>query len=510
MTSIGFVMTPCSNIACERVGHPIDERNCFEMRITNLVCALIVSLCMAVLLGQQSMAQEANLRYELGKRVQRYESLWENSSPEVRAASTATMERAVQEFFSFNLSGAAKSLDAAWLSMQKEPSGFQRNAASLSVSAPPLMDANQTKLELYLMSIYPASNVDWLDSASLELTLSPISKTDATKPQTKTVDLSFSNSAASKLPLLIEWELGKREAGEFELTATLIQNGLKARIVGTRVSVLLDRQPRIEAVSDWLDNNKRTAKASSLCTARLLGKQLQLADRGKGSECDLPLDSWLSEFESIAFSRPEQRPISPSGRWQVFTDGKAEQVVRMHVPVPAPDKPTLIFAFHGAGGSENMFFETYGAGRLIELAKARNWFVVCPRQPLTGLSLSAAAMLPLIETEFGVSFDRVFLVGHSMGAAQAIEQVSKSQERITAVAAVGGGGNPKRTGALEKIPFYVAAGERDFGKGGAKRLADSLKAFGCQVKYSEYPDVEHLTIVQACLDELFTFLERSK
>ena len=485
------------------------------MRITNDISALIVKLCVALLFGQPSIAQEANLRYELGKRVQRYEMLWETSSPEVRAASTATMERAVQEFFAFNLSGAAKSLDTAWLSMQKEPTEFHRNAASLSLSAPPLIDANQiqanqTKLELYLKSIYPASNDNWLDSASLELALRPTSKPDATKQQTKTVDLSSGTSTASQLPLLIEWELDKCEAGEFELTATLVQNGLKAPIVGTRVSVLTDRQPRLQAVADWLDNNKRTAKTSSVCTARMFGKQLQLADRGKGSECDLPLDSWLSEFESLAFSKPEKRPISPSGRWQVFTDGKAEQVVRMHVPVTSTEKPTLIFAFHGAGGSENMFFETYGAGRLIELAKVRNWFVVCPRQPLTGLSLSAAAMLPMIESEFGVRFDRVFLVGHSMGAAQAIEQVSKSQDRVTAVAAIGGGGNPKRTDALKKIPFYVAAGERDFGKGGAKRLADSLKAFGCQVKYAEYPDVEHLTIVQACLDELFVFLEGSK
>ena len=480
------------------------------MQISNLLHALTVNLCIALLFGQQSIAQEANFRYELGKRVQRYELRWETSSPEVRAASTATMERAVQEFFSFNLSGAAKSLDAAWLSMQKELSEFQRNAASLSVSTPPLIDANQTKLELYLKSIYPPSNPEWLNSAMLELALSPISEPNSTARQTKTIDLSSQTSAATLFPLMIEWELDKREAGEFELTATLIQNGMRAPIVGTRVSVLMDRQSRIQAVNDWLDNNKRTAKTTSLCTARFLGKQLQLADRGKGSECDLPLDSWLREFESLAFSRSEKRPISPSGRWQVFTDGKVEQVVRMHVPVPAQEKPTLIFAFHGAGGSENMFFETYGAGRLIELAKARKWFVVCPRQPLTGLSLSAAAMLPMIETEFGVSFDRVFFVGHSMGAAQAIEQLSKSQDRITAVAAIGGGGNPKRTEALEKTPFYVAAGDRDFGKVGAKRLAESLKAFGCQVKYSEYSDVEHLTILQACLDELFEFLERQK
>ncbi len=31
---------------------------------------------------------------------------------------------------------------------------------------------------------------------------------------------------------------------------------------------------------------------------------------------------------------------------------------------------------HGAGGSENMFFETYGAGRLVDLAVERGWGVI--------------------------------------------------------------------------------------------------------------------------------------
>ena len=155
-----------------------------------------------------------------------------------------------------------------------------------------------------------------------------------------------------------------------------------------------------------------------------------------------------------------------------------------------------------------MFFETYGAGRLIELAKSRNWVVVCPRQGLTGLSIQVVSMIPMLESELGLSFDRVFFVGHSMGAAQAIEQVSKSQERISAVAAIGGGGSPKKADALVEIPFFVSAGERDFGRGSAKRLSDTLKSFGCKVDYSEYRDVEHLTIVQACLDELFQFLDR--
>jgi predicted esterase len=386
--------------------------------------------------------------------------------------------------------------------MLPSPTASQRNAASVSLStSSTLVDASQPKIAITLQAIYPQPDPNWPGSATIEMELSPAYGIDPIKRQSKKWPLE-------SLPLKLEWELEAMEPGDYQLTGTIRKDGMSKSIVGTQVSLIKDKQARLQAISTWVDENKRAAKTSSLCTARMFGKQLLLADRGKNFECDLPMSSWFSEFESIAASNPVVRPTGPNGRWQVLTDGKVEQVVRIQMPIKQTEKNTLVFAFHGAGGSENMFFETYGAGRLIELAKSRNWVVVCPRQGLTGLSIQVASMLPMLESELGLSFDRVFFVGHSMGAAQAIEQVSKSQERISAVAAIGGGGSPRKADSLVKIPFFVSAGERDFGRSSAKRLSDTLKSFGCKVDYSEYMDVEHLTIVQACLDELFRFLDR--
>ncbi len=449
-----------------------------------------------------AIGQDENLRYELGKRVQRYETLWEASSKETRAASTDSVERAVQEFFRLDLAAAAKSLDNAWLAMLSSPTVSQRNSASVSLStSSPLVDASQPKIAMTLQAIYPQPDPSWLGSATVEIELSPAYGIDATKRQSKKWPLQ-------SLPIQMEWELEEMEPGDYQLSGTLQQDGMSNSIVGTQFSMIKDKQARLQAIRIWVDENKRAAKTSSVCTARMFGKQLLLADRGKNFECDLPMSSWFSEFESLTSSTPAVRPTGPSGRWQVLTDGKVEQVIRIQMPIKQTERNTLVFAFHGAGGSENMFFETYGAGRLIELAKSRNWVVVCPRQGLTGLSIQVASMIPMLESELGLSFDRVFFVGHSMGAAQAIEQVSKSQERISAVAAIGGGGSPRKADPLVKIPFFVSAGERDFGRGSAKRLSDTLKSFGCKVDYTEYKDVEHLTIVQACLDELFQFLDR--
>jgi predicted esterase len=155
-----------------------------------------------------------------------------------------------------------------------------------------------------------------------------------------------------------------------------------------------------------------------------------------------------------------------------------------------------------------MFFQTYGAGRLVELGRDRQWIVVSPRQTMTGLGLDAQQIVDALSEYLPVDPNRVMLVGHSMGAAQAMTQVSKHPESIRMVAALGGGGGVRDTEALRKVPFYVAAGDRDFGKKGAKSLGQQLQRIGCQVEYREYPDVEHMVIVQAALDDVFAFFDQ--
>lgn len=87
-------------------------------------------------------------------------------------------------------------------------------------------------------------------------------------------------------------------------------------------------------------------------------------------------------------------------------------------------------------------------------------------------------------------------------------QVSKHPESVRMVAALGGGGGVSDTEAIRKVPFYVAAGDRDFGKPRAKSLSQQLKRLGCPVEYREYKDVEHMVIVQAALDDVFAFFDR--
>ncbi|MFN5534525.1 MAG: alpha/beta fold hydrolase, partial [Planctomyces sp.] len=177
----------------------------------------------------------------------------------------------------------------------------------------------------------------------------------------------------------------------------------------------------------------------------------------------------------------------------------------------APPGLPVLFVFHGAGGSENMFFETYGAGRTISEATRRGWLVVAPGQALLGLSLSVSDMLDNLEHFANIDRSQVMLLGHSMGAAQVMRQMQQDPACAQAAAALGGGGRLTTAAAatLKPVRWYVAAGTEDFGRAGAMQLHRSLSAAGVTSEYHDFPNVEHLVIVQAAINDVFRFFDQS-
>jgi len=163
---------------------------------------------------------------------------------------------------------------------------------------------------------------------------------------------------------------------------------------------------------------------------------------------------------------------------------------------------------HGAGGSENLFFDGYGVGKIATLSEARGWLVVAPRGSAGFTPQRAGEVIDAVDKLYPVDRERVFLIGHSMGAAQAIASVQASPARFAAVAALGGGGTVKETEGLSTVPFLIAVGAQDFAYSNARKLAYELKKAGVKsVRFKEYPDVEHLIIVQEALPDVFAFFD---
>ncbi len=179
----------------------------------------------------------------------------------------------------------------------------------------------------------------------------------------------------------------------------------------------------------------------------------------------------------------------------------------MRAPAESDGPMPVLFLFHGAGGSENMFFETYGAGRVVEEGLKRGWLVVAPRQGLFGLPLDVSEMLDVLGQSFEIDRSQVMLLGHSMGAGQVVRQSRLHPEIPAAAVALGGGNRVPDATTLKPITWFIAAGSEDLGKGGAKQVQKSLEAAGVTSTWHEYHDVEHMVIVQAAIDDVFQFLE---
>jgi len=504
--------------------------------------------------SQVCLGQGAAERYQLGRRLERFERAWQEAPSELRAKSTASLEQAVPSFFSLALSRAGRMLDQAWLEVQgiegaQQSEQLQRLRWKLEPQTT-LLDVNEPLLRARIGTFYEAGGLEGkkIEGRNIEggNGQGQEAKGGTESPQELELELNvwpWDGSPAkvmmaqigkeSLIRKSIQVRLGETfevdfkglSAGDYVLTGRCLSDEAGKHDWICPSFSLVDRfEDRMTRMDRWVEAHRKESKqpdSTVLSTARFLAREIVRGRKGTPFEIDLPWNKLLGEFEQIIESLDRQEPNEesfaawikqPGWKWMQLSQGRSTQVVRIEVPLldlkDSSSKLPVLIALHGAGGSENMFFQTYGAGRLVELGKARRWIVVSPRQTLTGLNLDLPEMVQALSEHLPVDSSRVMVVGHSMGAAQAMAQVSKHPESVTMLAALGGGGNVRDSEAIRKVPFYVAAGERDFGKPRAKSLRMQLERIGCPVEYREYPDVEHMVIVQAALDDVFAFFDK--
>ncbi|MCS6976493.1 MAG: alpha/beta fold hydrolase [Gemmatales bacterium] len=443
-------------------------------------------------------------RLELGKRLRKFEAAWDAQTDAARRkAAVADLQKAVQSFFSFRLGEAGKALDEGrfTLTEKQKPSEEKRWAESLHARlSSHFLDTANPMLKLTLAEFY-TTEIMPPEGAAVRLT---VRKPDGMAMRPPTI------VSTPSLPQEAVIDLKNVPAGDYEL--------LMEVLVGQTVFVqtpyalsladkLSDRLARLKDVSE-----KRT-RDGSIETETLRHLVTLLGDMAKdrAPETDYPCHRLLEEAERLAESTGEFYTGERSGQfWLALAVASRSAVVRLQVPEGLKkDNPVpLVVALHGAGGSENLFFDGYGNGAVARLCKQRGWLLVAPRLGVGGANLSA--VVEELAKRYPVDRRRVFLVGHSMGAGQALAAVSADPEKYAAVAALGGGGAIRRNDeAIRKVPFFIGVGSEDFALRGAQALRDSLtRAEVKTVEYKLYPDIEHLIIVQVALPDVFAFFDR--
>ncbi len=475
-------------------------------------------LCLGIVSGMgPETASGQTERLELGRRLQRFEQAWEAADPTARKAAVAPMTAAVRNFFALSLSAAGKQLDEAWRIVREQAAvgELEPQVIHLELLATPrCADSSTNELKVQLKPFYKGEVDKAADSETqIQLHLKLINAQGAVVAE-HTLTLAEAKTGS-------QWSTDKLAEGDYQLVSEVrlgeaLFQWPQATI--TRVDDFESRLVRIEqSLIDAFGKMDDTLFASLSDSVALL----RAMQAGTVQEIDYPAARRLRFCEAMLDAQHGAKQNSQQSQlatciatnarendvWLSLAVGRKNVAVRLRAPAETTSPVPVLFLFHGAGGSENMFFETYGAGRVVEEGLQRGWLVVAPRQGLFGLSLDVKAMLDVLDGLFEIDRTQVFLLGHSMGAGQVIRQTSLHPQLPLAAVALGGGGRARQPEALRDISWFIGAGEQDFGRSGAQQLHKSLTAAQVPSIYRDYPDVEHMVIVQAAIDDVFQFLD---
>ena len=445
-------------------------------------------------------------RFELGQRLRAFEAALENQKVvSLRLKVIKTLKPITGLFFTGQLGEVARLLDVARLTLAtgKEPDAKLLHAQALSIR--------------------PARV--FLDSAAMELAFSVRSfyQPPGERPPGLQIRVQVVSAQGKILagPVLIDLDdlpkegtipLGKVIEGDHLFRAEVLwkRDGPKEQVMlwEQTLSIVADADTRLgnlrQALGKLEDNKGLDAES-----LRRLSKILASLAEGKSQETLLPAARLLKEAEEavrvIASGKPFYGQMKVGEFWLQVPLRPKPVSLRLQAPAAAAHgKPMpLVIALHGAGGSDNMFFDGYGNGLIARLCAERGWLLIAPTN-----TTPTQALLDEVGKLYPIDRAKVFVVGHSMGAAQAVQAAQASPEQFLAVAALGGGRGVRASEPLKNVAFFIGCGSEDFALGGARGMADSLKKAEIpHVKFREYEGLEHLVIVQLALRDVFAFFD---
>lgn len=166
-----------------------------------------------------------------------------------------------------------------------------------------------------------------------------------------------------------------------------------------------------------------------------------------------------SECQALAAGKNPYR-TKTGEYWRVFNSGDVSIPARVYVPKNvqlSQQTLPLLVAFHGAAGDENVFLHGYGAGQLKELAEKHQMIVV---SPLTYSFLDKIehfdVLMESVQANYSVDPQRVYLLGHSLGAMTVANISTKRASELAAVVCFAGAVPLSESAQLPKMLFYAS------------------------------------------------------
>lgn len=424
----------------------------------------------ASVLGQ---AQFAATRYDLGERLKTLDVVWMATTDATRRqAAIPSIQRGVVSFFTSKYGEAARELDVA-VGKLKNTTPSSGDAVTLRF-VPAFAEPGKAATLRVNWAYTPA------DSRPISLVIGGVRRSITPgKPETLSV------IPAKGAPDSPEGEVS-REMG------LLMSASVAGKSRYVYVSVVKNIKKR---VTDLL--------VSSNSVSRSLAESMQAAiDKPDGLEQEVPFLDNITLAESLNDGRKQlwevdHIPIATHGSTTFRAAFPRSAVVNPETAGPV----NVVLAFHGAGGSENLFFEGYGRGAAVREALGRGWVFVAPRQGRT----SGSDVIEWLTKERKLKIGKLFIMGHSAGGVAAVSSAALSPKpsaiALFAPAIAGLGADP--------IPTYLAVGKQENQAllNIAKSIADQ-SASRTDFRFEQIADSEHLMIVGDATKAAFEFFDR--
>lgn len=466
-------------------------------------------------------------RYELGQRLKAFEKAWDETiDAAARKAALAIVAQATPQFFALQLGEAGRTLDQArWALAGAEPDADVKWLTSLyAVPEKRLYDADVNEVKVGVKHFYKAAGIAPIATVTLQLgTEKPVTVPLEKRPVT--VSLPRSAKHVGDVWLVLQCRIGDRVVHEKQVVVGFLEKldeGFKTQREMLKTA-MADLDPLTHRCGlEYATWTEKLAVMQNLAEGETLETDFRTMTHGVGVLKMHPTgvtNDFTGAVNAIGL-RKQWYALPHSYDLLLPLDDvtlalplskKRNMVFRLACPPVKADKSPhpLVIALHGAGGTENLFFEGYGDGRVVSECRRRGWFVAAPRSTL---SFTGGPPLDKLVDELAARFPidrrRVFLVGHSMGAAQALAALQEHPKLFAGAALMGGGGRVTDATAIGKLPVLVGVGTKDFARGMAKSTADAMtKAGMTAVKFKEYADVEHLVIVREALPDAFAMFD---
>jgi predicted peptidase len=219
------------------------------------------------------------------------------------------------------------------------------------------------------------------------------------------------------------------------------------------------------------------------------------------------------------------------------THEELSYVLYVSSKVTKEKKNPMIVALHGLGGDANFIVRD----RLVDLAEEGGYIAVGPLgynvsgwygspvvafggRPVEPPNLTELSekdvmnVVAMMEKEFNVDKNRIYLVGHSMGGAGTIYLGQKYKEKWAALAPIAPAAFMMLQNREEiltpirdaKIPVMIVQGEQDNAVpvNFTHQWVETMKELGMDYYYLEFPFGDHGTIIADGMPDIFRFFAR--